>query len=397
MKNVVVAVIGAGYGAELHLNGYRRVSGADVRIKYIVDIDINRAIEIANKYNVEKAISNIDIALEDSEVDIVDICTTPKSHYELILKTIEKNKNIICEKPLIGYFGEDGDEKPIGTKVDKKKMYFEVLKKLEIIKEKLESKDIFLAYAENFVYAPAIQKSVELIKNKATKILYIKGEESLKGSSSKVAGKWEYTGGGSLIRVGAHPLGAAIYLKEIENKYLEEKIYPISVLADVGEITKNISKEDLKYHDIDVEDVEDFANVTITYSNGSKVNIIATDTVLGGTKNYVEVYGNNLVSICNLTPIDGLSTYMLDDEDTEDIKYSEMLPTKIGWNKAFIADEVIRGYSDELKDFIMAHIEKRKPICDFKIAYEVTKIIYAAYYSAEEKRAINLGEDNGEI
>ena len=52
-------------------------------------------------------------------------------------------------------------------------------------------------YAENFVYAPGIQKS-EIIRNKKSQILFMKGEESLRGSSSPVAGSWDKTGGGSL-------------------------------------------------------------------------------------------------------------------------------------------------------------------------------------------------------
>lgn len=397
MKKVTIAIVGAGYGARLHLNAYRRVSGVEVEIKYIIDVFKEKAKEIALEFNIKNYTDDINLALKDNDVDIIDICTTPSAHYKLILKAIENKKNIICEKPLIGYFGEDNDYEPIGDKVSKKKMYKTVLKKLNNIKKALENFNTFLAYAENFVYAPAVQKTVEIMKNKNTRILYLKAEESLKGSSSKFAGKWKYTGGGSLIRIGSHPLGAAIYLKQIENSYLKENMRIVSVQADMGQITKNISKEELKYHDIEIEDVEDFANVTLTYNNESKVNIIATDTVLGGTKNYVELYGNNLVSICNLTPVDGLMTYMLDDENMENINYAEMLPTTIGWNKSFISDEIIRGYKDELEDFVLAHAEKRKPICDFEIAYEVTKIIYAAYYSAEEKRVIKLGEDNSEI
>ena len=37
----------------------------------------------------------------------------------------------------------------------------------------------------------------------------MKGEESLKGSSSPVAGKWNKTGGGILVRTGTHPLTLA--------------------------------------------------------------------------------------------------------------------------------------------------------------------------------------------
>lgn len=36
-KEVVVALVGSGYGGYLHATGYQRVSGINVRLKYVVD------------------------------------------------------------------------------------------------------------------------------------------------------------------------------------------------------------------------------------------------------------------------------------------------------------------------------------------------------------------------
>ena len=38
MKEVVVGLVGSGYAAHLHCNGYKNVSGVRVRLKTIVDI-----------------------------------------------------------------------------------------------------------------------------------------------------------------------------------------------------------------------------------------------------------------------------------------------------------------------------------------------------------------------
>ncbi|MEF3317129.1 Gfo/Idh/MocA family oxidoreductase, partial [Peptoniphilus grossensis] len=40
----------------------------------------------------------------DKEINIIDICTPPFTHEDIILKSIKAGKNIICEKPAIGYF-----------------------------------------------------------------------------------------------------------------------------------------------------------------------------------------------------------------------------------------------------------------------------------------------------
>ena len=69
---------------------------------------------------------------------------------------------------------------------------------------------------------------------------------------------------------------------------------------------------------------------------------------------------------------------------------AEMLPAKLGWNKAFVSDEVIRGYMGEMQDFMETVAFDRVPTSGFDIAYETTKILYAAYLSAEEGRRVDL-------
>ena len=51
---------------------------------------------------------------------------------------------------------------------------------------------------------------------------------------------------------------------------------------------------------------------------------------------------------------DLMSTYFLDEDNLDNVYISEMLPSKIGWNKPFLEDEIIRGYTDEMRDFMEA-------------------------------------------
>ena len=53
-------------------------------------------------------------------------------------------------------------------------------------------------------------------------------------------------------------------------------------------------------------------------------------------------------------------------------------------------DEIIRGYMGELQDFMEAVAYDRAPASGFSLAYETTKVIYAAYQSAEEGRRIDF-------
>ena len=218
----------------------------------------------------------------------------------------------------------------------------------------------------------------------------MKGEESLKGSSSDLAGRWNKVGGGTLMRTGTHPMGGMLWLKRQEAMARGEKITIKSVSCDVGCATRCLTEEEHRHIAARPEDVEDFGVITVTFSDGTKALCIASDTVLGGSRNYIEVYGNNTALHCNITPTDLLNTYFLDEDGLDEVNISEMLPRKLGWNKAFVSDEIIRGYMGELQDFVETVAYDRIPTSDFDLAYDTTKVIYAAYQSAEEGRRIDF-------
>lgn len=387
-KIVTVGTIGAGYAARLHGNGYEKVGGVTVRLKTICDLNLELANSVKEAYGYEQAISDYDAMLSDPEIDVIDIVTPPFLHCSMAIKALKAGKHVICEKPLTGYFGAPGEEN-VG-KTEKALMYKKVMEEMDALKAVVDSTDKKFMYAENFVYATPVQKAAELIRAKKSKVLFMKGEESLKGSSSPVAGKWSKTGGGSLVRIGTHPLSGMLWLKQQEAAARGETITVKSISADMGVTTACLSEDEHRHITARPEDVEDYAAVTVTFSDGTKCLTIASDTVLGGSKNYIELYSNDSALVCNITPPDILQTYFLDEEGIEDVYLSEMLPSKLGWNKAFVSDEVIRGYMGELQDFMEAVAYDREPASGFDLAYETTKIMYAAYQSAEEGRRIDL-------
>jgi len=395
LKAINIALIGSGYGGALHANGYAKVSKVPVKIKAVVDAyDLEKAEKFAETYGIENVTTDIENVLNDPEIDIIDIVTPPMSHADIAMRALKAGKNVICEKPLTGYFGEAEDEKPIGIKVPKSKMYNKVIEQIEEVKKVVEASDKLFMYAENYVYCPAITKSAEIIRSKKSKILFMKGEESLRGSSSPVAGQWDKTGGGSLIRVGCHPLSGILWLKQVEAAARNEKINVVSVAADMGNTGSNLTQYEKRHLTSKPYDVEEFSNVTLTFSDNTKAIIIASDNVLGGTKNYVEIYANDGTLMCNITPADNLRTYFLDQEGLEDVVFSEMLPEKTGWNNLFVCDEILRGYVYELQDFVECVAYGRKPVSGFDLAYETIKVIYAAYQSASEGRRIEFQNIN---
>lgn len=387
---ICLGVAGAGRAAELHMNALKRFSGVPVCYKHITARRYKQVHLMKERYGFQSASLDFEDLLKDPEIDVIDICTPPYIHEDMIERIIDAGKHVICEKPLTGYFGREGDVAPIGKTVSKSKMYDELLKSLDRLGDKIHSSDSKFMYAENFVYAPAIMKAAEIIEKKKSRILYAKGEESLKGSSSPVAGEWSKTGGGTFIRTGAHPLSAILWLKQVEAKTRNEKINVVSVFADMESITNDLTEYEHRHIAARPNDVEDIGTVILTFSDKSRAVIIATDTLLGGSKNYVELYCNDAVLNCRLTMSNLMDTYFLDEDALEDVYLSEMLPSKTGWNHPFLEDEIIRGYTDEMRDFIESIYYDREPKSGFNLARDTAKIIYAAYKSAELKIPVNL-------
>lgn len=384
MKNeICIGMAGAGRATELHINALKRFTGIPLRFKMIVarrkeQLEVAKAI-----YGFEETSYDFEDLLTDPDIDVIDICTPPYVHEEMIERAMLAGKHVICEKPLTGYFGMSGDEYPIGINVSKKVMYLQLLESIRRLRQIIRKSGKKFMYAENFVYAPAVLKAAEIITAKKSRILYAKGEESLKGSSSPVAGEWDKTGGGTFIRTGSHPLSAILWLKQQEAKAHGIDIKVKSVIADMGRITPNLSDYEHRHIAANPVDVEDCGTVILNFTDDSRAVIIATGTLLGGSKNYVELYCNDAAINCTLTMSDLMSTYFLDEDNLDNVYISEMLPSKIGWNKPFLEDEIIRGYTDEMRDFMEAIFYDRDPKAGFDLAYDTIRIIYAAYMSAE--------------
>jgi predicted dehydrogenase len=392
MKKICVGIVGANYGAFLHLNGYPKVYGVELRLKTIVDIAEERAKSAAEKHGFEQYSTDFEDILQDPEIEVIDICTPPFLHGDMIKKAIAAGKHVLCEKPLTGYFGKEGDSKPIGTMVSKQKMYKDLMAEMNSIREVISSSDRKFMYCENYIYAPSVMQAVEIMKNRKSKLLYMVAEESINGSSSAVASEWSTTGGGVLIRGGIHALTGVLWMKMKSSEFRGEEFKVVSVSADMGQISKSLTEEEHQTIRCHPNDVEDFATVTITFSDGTKALVITSDTSLGGSKNYVDCYFNDTILKCKMSMTDLLTTFSTDERGLEDIRYSDRPECqKFGWNYPLVSDAMIRGYTLELQDFFESVAdENRKPQSSFDVAYLTMQVVYAAYVSAEEKRCVEL-------
>ena len=237
MQKIRIGLVGAGFAARFHIECLERSYGIEVELAGVTSLRPQSREKFGAEYRIkvydsaEKMLPNI---------DVLDICSPPYAHEEAIIAAAEAGKGVICEKPLTGYFGpENADENYRGDKDSKSDMLGKVLSKIKRIEQAVVKNKVFFGYAENFVYAPSIQKEREIIEKTGAQILRMAGEESHNGSASDVYGIWRYAGGGSLIGKGVHPLGGMLYLKRIEGLAKGGKpISPSTVTGRTHQLTR---------------------------------------------------------------------------------------------------------------------------------------------------------------
>ena len=78
----------------------RDVTGQGGKIYSVANRTYEKAVGFAEKYNIEKVYENIDDLFVDENVDIVYIATPHNKHIEYILKALENNKHVLCEKAI---------------------------------------------------------------------------------------------------------------------------------------------------------------------------------------------------------------------------------------------------------------------------------------------------------
>ena len=147
----------------------------------------------------------------------------------------------------------------------------------------------------------------------------------------------------------------------------------------------------------DWEDVEDWSSLIIEFEDSTHAVIMATDGMLGGTRNTMEVYLSNAVVRMNMCSNTAVEVYAPDSGVFGDEYLVEKLETKAGWNFPSPDEDWERGYPQELEDFIDAILEDREPVSGLDLAEEVVNVIYSGYLSAEKGGRVSLaqGSRNG--
>ena len=148
MKQVKWGIIGLGNIASKFAEGFQYTKNA--KLFAISSRSENKLLTFKNKFKIEDncCFTNYDSLLKCKDIDVIYIALPHSLHYEWIIKSVEKGKNILVEKPATINFIQ-----------------------MENIMNNLKHKNILFSEAFMYRYHPQILKTVDLLKSKVIPIV----------------------------------------------------------------------------------------------------------------------------------------------------------------------------------------------------------------------------------
>ena len=374
-KTVCAGIVGSGFAAKLHIDAMARVHGVDVDAVGVYSPTAANARRFAEAHDIP-AHDRLDSLIEAS--DVVHICAPPAAHEAVAVAALRAGKHAIVEKPLTGAFDPR----------DPRAMHDAALASVARMRAAEAESAGRILYAENWVYAPAIAKEREIVEKTGAQILWMHGEEAHSGSHSPAYGVWGLAGGGSLIGKACHPLTAALYLKRVEGRAAGgAPIRPAAVSARTHGITRLPAYRDAGHLRTDYRDVEDFGLLHVVFADGTVADIFASEIVMGGIHNWLEVCANNHRSVCNINPNTAMQTYNPVESAFDDIYVVEKIGTRQGWAPTAPDEDHFTGFPQEIEAFYRTVAYGEPVESDSSLAADCIAAIYAGYLSASRAGA----------
>jgi predicted dehydrogenase len=160
-----IGIIGSGFAARFHFDALKRVFSATIKVEGAYSKSPDELTEFTATRNIRQFGSLVELL---AVCDVVHICTPPVTHEPIAVLALNQNKHVIVEKPFTGYFG-DGSSEFNGDTFSREKGYQMAIASINRMLEAESKSTGKIMYAENWVYAPAIQKEREVIEKQALK------------------------------------------------------------------------------------------------------------------------------------------------------------------------------------------------------------------------------------
>ena len=226
MKQVRWGIVGLGNIALKFAEGFQYTKNA--KLFAISSRSKNKLLTFKNKFQIDDnyCFVNYDSLLKCKDLDIIYIALPHSLHHEWVIKSIEKGKNILVEKPATVNFLQ-----------------------MENMKSNLKDKNIFFSEAFMYRYHPQILKVIDLLKNKVIGNLVSMesffgfdalGKKKIFGIKLKKKPNRNYRlynkelGGGAILDVGCYPTSFSILIASLISKFDFSKTKVLNKKIEIG-------------------------------------------------------------------------------------------------------------------------------------------------------------------
>ena len=344
MERTKIAILGAGFISEIHLESYHRfIPESEVVAVYARNEEKAKA--FSEKFNVPLWYTDIDKLLNESGCDIVDICLPNFMHEQATLKSAAAGKHIIIEKPL-------------SVTLEEADRMIDACKKA----------NVKLMYAEELCFAPKYERARQLVNEGAFgDVFMLKQSEKHSGPHSDWFYDINLAGGGVLMDLGCH--GIQWF------RWMLNNAKPLNVFASLSTV----------YHKGRTKG-EDNSIIIIEFENGVTGIVENSWAKHGGMDDRSEIYGTGGVIYADLFMGNSAISY-----SKNGYKYAmEKADTTVGWSFTVFEEVFNQGYPHELKHFVDCVRNNKQPLVTGEDGRAVLEIIYAAYASAGSGKKISL-------
>lgn len=390
-RRLRVGIVGTGFLAETRVRCWRRVHGGDVDLT-IAARDPGKATDFAARHGLANS-GSIESVLDDDTIDLVDLCVANRAHRELCERAAARGRHVLCTKPLTAFWGQGLGETATAEEVaavDRGTMFERATKDAEAMVEACRSAGVRLFYGENWIFAPSIRRAAELAAQSDGAILEMRGWESHSGSHSAYARDWRHAGGGALLRLGSHPIGAMLWLKRLEGQRLRGRpTRPTAVSAEVADTTTAATGMSCAVA-TGWGGVENFGTCTIAFEDGSRAVAFGSDAMLGGMQSHLTILASDHRFECSLSPVAGLRGFAPEAGTFGDAYVMEKAGAAVGWSTPMPDEDHHSGQQGLVQAVADAIRGDLEPQADGELGTEVVRVAYAAYRSAAEGRRVDL-------
>ena len=391
-KRLGIGFVGGGFITRFHIQSLIGVRDCDVRgVMSRTKASAEESAALARTIGVgeAKAFDTVTDMVADSNINAIWICAPNFTRIEImeeIVAAIESGKGeligITCEKPL-------------GRNVKEAKRVLELTQQVGLLD----------GYLENQVFAPSVTRGKEIIWTRGAKTMgrpYLaRAAEEHSGPHMPWFWEGELQGGGVLNDMMCHSVEEARFMLTEPGKP-RDSIKPISISAHTDclkwqrpEYAKILLDNSNGKTDYSKRPSEDFARSLIEYLDEDDNKLIVETTtswcfVGEGLRLSMELFGPEYSMFINTLDPDLKVFFSRKVAGNEGEDLVEKQNAESGAMPVVSNEADVYGYTAENRHMVESFLSGKRPEENFDDGLDVTRLLMAAYMSAEKGKTIKL-------